>query len=108
MNTASKSEITPRPMSFAKGTKLYTVMSRAYRAGEVPVYTPLGCGIFATRLEASRAMRAAGGGKDGHRSDLTVYSFDWYGRAAQMFTVSVKVMANSQAEAQALAEALVR
>ena len=79
-----------------------------YEMDDENVYGILDDGIYATRLEASRVMRAAGGGKDGHDDSLVVYSFTFGGVQEKEWDVVVKVKAKSQAEAEAKAAAGVR
>lgn len=90
--------------TITSGQKLYTVMQGVALKSGKTAYIPLGCGIFVTRLEASRAMRKAGGGKKGSRKDLVVYSFDFEGKqeADYVVDVTVTVRAKSQAEADQL------
>jgi hypothetical protein len=101
----------------SNGQKLYTVVSRvslkkSKSKGKAPAYRFLGCGLFETRLEASRAMRAAGGGKDGQKPDLVVFSLplnceEDEEEEKRPYQATITVYAHSQQEADDIAADLV-
>lgn len=106
VNTATKTSRTQsadRYLGGVLGAKQYTVMQRIESEDDngqpVVAYIPQGTGLKATKKEASKDMRALGGGRKGTRSDLVVYSFITGQAAEKEYTVSVVVKAKSQAHA---------
>lgn len=87
--------------------KFYTVARKLQDDFEVVSYEIVEDILYSTRLDASRAMRAMGGGKDGHDYTLCVYSLYLGGKPNREWEVTVRVVAPSQAEAQRIADGLV-
>lgn len=106
MNTATKTSHTQSSAPYVSvplGAKLYTVKQRIQGEDDngltVVSYVSQNTGLKLTKKEASKDMRALGGGRKGHRSDLVVTSETFGIPSEKEYTVSVVVKAKSQAHA---------
>jgi len=83
-------------------SKVFIIATRVKVAGRTsPAYIPVSDDAYTSIKEASKALRAAGGGRKGTNNKLVIYSF-YPGGKPKDFTVTTTVKAKSQAEADAI------